>query len=193
MSFTWTAESLPWVVPAEAAVGVELAKIGHKLGSESLQIAGLEPGRYSLSIDGVEVGVYGADALGRKIELQGNSKTPQYQQALAVSELNKKRNTGPYEGATDGPEHQKRNLWGKFQGFARTRRQSEEQPADEALKKRVEELGKPLENMDEQVAKFNAQAKAIEDEIFQKNQPQPRKYVLTKVAAPAVAKAKQAK
>ncbi len=185
VEFTWTADSLPWVVPESAALGVTLSKMGHKLGAESLQVAGLEPGRYSLTIDGVEVGVYSADMLGRKIELQGNTKTPQYQQALEVAKLNEKRNKGPFEGATDGPEHMKRDLWGKFQGYARMQRQSEQNPGDEALKKRVEETGRELANMDELVAKFNAQAKSIEDEIFQKNQPQPRKYVLKKVAGPA--------
>jgi lysophospholipase L1-like esterase len=189
VEFTWTAESLPWVVPEEAAQGVALSKMGHKLSSEVLQVAGLEPGRYTLTIDGVEVGTYTAEALGRKIELQGNAKTPQYQQAMEVALLNQKRNKGPYEGGS-GPEVAKRNLWGKFQGYARAKRESDAKPDDEALKKKVEDLGKPLENMDEQVAKFNAQAKAIEDEIFQKNQPKPRKYVLKKAAGPATAKSR---
>jgi hypothetical protein len=34
--------------------------------------------------------------------------------------------------------------------------------------------------MDERVAKANAEAKAIEDEIFTKNQPPVRKYTLKK-------------
>ena len=189
VEFTWTADSLPWVVPQSASLGVTLTKMGHKLGGEALTVSGLEPGRYSLTIDGVEVGTYSADMLGRKIELQGNDKTPQYQQALEVAKLNEKRNKGPYEGATDGPEHLKRNLWGKFQGYARMKQQSEQKPDDAELKKKVEDLGKQLENMDELVAKFNEQARTIEDEIFQKNQPKPRKYVLKKVAGPATAKA----
>jgi lysophospholipase L1-like esterase len=213
VEFTWTADSLPWVVPAKAEVGVKLTKMGHKLGSESLQIVGLEPGQYALSIDGTEVGTYSADALGRRVELQGNDKTPQYQQALEVAMLNEKRNKGPYEGQTDGPEHMKRNLWGKFQGYAREKQRLEDEakkleeeeakkPEDEAQKQKVEaqkqkveaqkqkveELAKALENIDEQVAKFNEQAKAIEDEIFQKNQPKPRKYVLKKVEGAATAK-----
>lgn len=185
IEFTWTAESLPWVVPESAAQGVTLSKMGHKLSSESLQVAGLEPGRYSLTIDGVEVGTYAAEVLGRKIELQANAKTPQYQQALEVAKLNEKRNKGPYEGATDGPEHMKRNVWGKFQGLARAKQQLETKPDDEALKKRIEDLEKQLADMDEQVAKFNKQAQQIEDEIFQKNQPQARQYMLKKVAGPA--------
>jgi lysophospholipase L1-like esterase len=185
VEFTWAADSLPWVVPAKADVGVKLTKMGHRLGSESLQIAGLEPGRYSLSIDGTEVGTYTADALGRKIELQGNDKTPQYQQALEVATLNEKRNKGPYEGGP-GPELAKRNLWGKFQGYARTKQQSEANPSDEALKKKLEDATKAIENMDEQVAKFNEQAK-----IFQKNQPKPRKYVLKKVEGPAKGQARK--
>ncbi|QDT52987.1 GDSL-like Lipase/Acylhydrolase [Caulifigura coniformis] len=188
VEFTWTADSLPWVVPANAALGVKLSKMGHRLGAESLQIAGLEPGRYTLTIDDVEVGSYTAEALSRRVELQGNEKTPQYQQALEVAMLNAKRNKGPFEGEIDGPERMKRNWWRKFQTYARTKRQSDATPADEALKKKVEELAKQIENLDEQVSKYNAQSKAIEDEIFQKNQPKPRKYVLKKVAGPANAK-----
>jgi len=190
VEFTWEAESLPWVVPESAALGVTLTKIGHRLGSESLQVAGLEPGRYSLSIDGVEVGVYTAEQLGRRVELQGNTKTPQYQQAAEVAKLNEKRNKGPVDGKT-GPELAKRNLWGKFQGYARAKQQLAQKPDDEGLKTRVETLEKELADMDQKVAEFNAQSKAIEDEIYTKNQPVARKYVLKKVEGPATGKEKR--
>ena len=79
VSFTWLADSLPWVVPEEAKLGAELTKLGHRMSQEALSIHGLPAGRYELSIDG-EVGwsVFGIPTLAQHIELQSNPKTPQY-------------------------------------------------------------------------------------------------------------------
>ncbi|MEZ6067196.1 MAG: SGNH/GDSL hydrolase family protein [Planctomycetaceae bacterium] len=76
VTFTFTAKSLPWVLPEEAALGVELTKLGHKLSREALEVHGLPAGQYKLVIDGVEVGQYSAATLERHVELQGNAKTP---------------------------------------------------------------------------------------------------------------------
>lgn len=105
VTFTHLARSLPWVVPTEpwksdakwdaepgAPLGVQMTVAGHKLSNERIKVAGLAPGKFELKIDGELVGTYTDLMLGSKVELQSNAKTPQYQQALQVAELNRDRN-----------------------------------------------------------------------------------------------------
>lgn len=173
VEFTWLANGLPWVLPEEASIGVKLTNLGHKNSREALEVHGLAPGRYELSIDGTVVGEFGSDQLSRHIELQANDKTPQYQQALKVANLNRDRNSGPVKNL--------RNEWRLFQGYARAKRDAQ---TDEARAK-VAEMEKRLEGLTERVAGHAAEAKKIEDQIFEVNQPVARKYVLTRVAASA--------
>lgn len=172
VTFEFTADSLPWVVPAEAEQGVKLTKLGHRLSREALEVHGLAPGQYSLTIDGEEVGKYGAEALERHIELQENAKTPQYQQALAVANLNKQRNEGPVRSL--------RGEWSKFQQFARTRKQAADSPDNQGVKEQLEKLAAGIEGMDDRVAEHNRAARELEDRIFETNQPVPRTYVIKK-------------
>ncbi len=175
VTFTWQAKSLPWVLPEEAQLGVRLTRLGHRLSKESLEIHGLKPGKYALIIDGTEVGRYWHVNLERHIELQANSKTPQYQQALKVALLNKERNQGPIGKL--------RGEWLKFQQFARVRRTARQQPDNEQAQKQLATLEKQIAGMDERVHKANDEAKAIEDRIFEINQPPARQYELKRVPA----------
>lgn len=163
VSFTVTAESLPWVLPENAQLGVKLTYLGHRCSKESLQVIGLAPGKYELSIDGTSVGTYTDVQLGQRVELQGNSKTPQYQQALQIAELNKQRN--------EGPIGELRAEWLKFQRYSREKRNSAN--ANAAAK-----LEPEIATMDERVTAINAKAKEIEDKIFEINKSQARKYEL---------------
>ncbi len=173
VSFTWQAQSLPWVLPEEAQLGVELTKLGHRLSGEKLEVHNLPPGKYSLTIDDRAVGTYDSSALGRHIELQGNAQTPQYQQALDVATLNKQRNEGPVRAL--------RGEWSQFQRYARARRAAESQPDNEELAKQLSAVSKNIEGMDERVAAHIAAAKQIEDQIFTINQPPARKYEIRRV------------
>ena len=173
IEFTFAAESLPWVVPEEAQLGAKLTKLGHKLSSERLTVHGLPAGKYELAIDGQVVGEYAHTALAAHIELQENAQTPQYQQALAVAMLNKQRNEGPVKAL--------RGQWGQFQGYARTQRDAEANPDDKAKQEQLAKLTEQHVGMEERVAKANADAKTIEDEIFTKNQPPARKYTLKRI------------
>lgn len=173
VSFTWTANSLPWVVPEDAQAGAKLTKLGHKLSREALEVQGLVPGRYTLTIDGAEVGTYSDAQLARHVELQENAKTPQHQQAAQVADLNSQRNSGPVRAL--------RGEWSQFQRYARAKRTAEMQPDNASVQMQVVEWTKKIEGMDERVAAHIAAAKEIEDKIFEVNQPQPRKYVLTLV------------
>src|SRR5690606_35869185 len=132
VSFTWKANSLPWVLPPEAQLGVKLSNLGHRLSREALTVHGLAPGRYVLTIDDVEVGTYSAPNLARHIELQANDKTPQYQQALQVALLNKERN--------EGPIGKLRAEWRNFQTLARTRQSVASQPDNAKAKETLAQL-----------------------------------------------------
>jgi lysophospholipase L1-like esterase len=173
VEFTWLADSLPWVVPAEAQLGAKLTRLGMRLSRETLTIGGLTPGRYQVTIDGTPIGRYSDAVLAGRLGLQDNSKTPQYQQALAVAELNKQRNSGPVRSL--------RNQWGQFQQFARVRRAARAKPDNEELQKQLAANQTKIEGMAERVAQFNREAKQIEDKIFEINQPKPRHYVVKRV------------
>ena len=173
LSFTWTANGLPWVLPPETNPAPDMLKLGHKASREGLEIHILKPGRYELTIDGTAVGTYTDVQLSRHIELQSNANTPQYKQALEVAMLNKKRN--------EGPIGKLRGTWGQFQRLARQRRTAEAKPDDEALAKGVKTLEDKFGNHEERIKQAEAEALAIEDDIFKANQPVPRKYVLKRV------------
>jgi lysophospholipase L1-like esterase len=173
VEFTWLANGLPWVLPEEAAIGVKLTKLGHKNSREGFEVHGLTPGRYKLSIDGTVVGTWGSEQLSRHVELQANDKTPQYQQALKVAHLNRDRNSGPVRTL--------RNEWRVFQRYARDNRDAK----TDADRENVAQWKKRLEGLSERVAGHAAEAKKIEDQIFEVNQPVARKYVLSRVAPPA--------
>lgn len=173
IEFTWQANSLPWVLPEEAQLGVKLTKLGHRQSQESLEIHGLAPGRYVLSIDDQQVGRFPASRFERHLELQANAKTPQYAQALEVATLNKQRN--------EGPIGELRNEWRKFQQYARVKRDAAANPDNAQAKEQLDKLEAEIAGMDERVAAANAAAREIEDQIFAINQPPARKYVLKRV------------
>ena len=177
VSFTWLADSLPWVVPEEAKLGAELTKLGHRMSQEALSIHGLPAGRYELSIDGEVAGQYSNTTLAQHIELQSNPKTPQYQQAMKVALLNKERN--------DGPVKNKRNSWRAFQQFARIKRQLDAQAGEKNAQQvaQLDRLEKQLADQEKVIEESEAVAMALEDKIYEVNQPVARKYVLKKVAA----------
>ena len=174
VSFTWLADSLPWVVPKKAHLGAELTKLGHRMSQEALSIHGLPAGRYELTIDGEVAGQYSNTNLAQHIELQGNSKTPQYQQAMKVALLNQERN--------DGPVKNKRNSWRAFQDFARLKRVLDAQAGGKTSPE-LEALEKQLAGQEKTIQESEAAALALEDKIYEVNQPVARKYVLKKVAA----------
>lgn len=179
LSFTWSAKSLPFVVPEEAQLGAKMLRLGHRASREALIVNGLPASEYELLIDGESVGKFPANRLAAGVELQENAKTPQYQQALKVAELNKKRNEGPVRGL--------RNEWGLFQAYARAKRQASENPDDAKAAENLKGLEARIEGMEERVAKHEADAKAIEDEIFQNNQPNPHRYELRRVGGDTAA------
>lgn len=170
VTFTSSEEALPWVVPAEAQLGVTLTNLGARFSREAIQISGLPVGEYSVQIDGQEVARCTADQLAAGLNLESNSKTPQYQQAAKVAELNKQRNEGPVKRL--------RNEWVNFQNVRFLAAQVEKNPSDTAEKKRLADAEAKLPGMDDRVKAANIDAQKIEDEIFQINQPKPHRFAI---------------
>jgi hypothetical protein len=123
ITFKHLATALPWVVPdtasAEtlkwesnnpAAFGKSLTHAGHRLGGEVLKISGLSAGQYEILIDGKPTGKpVPHTVLAAKIELQDNSATPEYAQAMEVALLNRERN--------DKAVRPLRDTWSKLKSF----------------------------------------------------------------------------
>lgn len=172
ISFNFTAQSLPWVLPPEAAEGVQLTKLGHRFSVEKFTARNLKPGSYELKIDGIVLGAFTDSQLATGIELQANDKTPQYQQALKVALLNKQRNETAYHPLRD----QYAQLKGKRRDLAKA--ESANDPQLEAKKSEFEIW---YVQQKAKVAELLAKAKELEDQIYAANQPQPRKYELALV------------
>ncbi len=179
ISFTLEQNALPWVLPEDAAEGFKLASAGHRYSNEKITYHNLKPGKYELKIDGQPVGTWTSEQLDGGVEIEGNTKTPQYQQALQVATLNKKRNDEAY--------HPLRDQYGQLKGQRRAILQATEAKAPdlEAKKAAFEQW---YAGQKAKVAELVAKAKGIEDEIYKVNQPKPHRYELTLVTAPVAKK-----
>jgi lysophospholipase L1-like esterase len=174
VEFIWQAASLPWVVPNEVQIDAQLHGLDNSMNDETLEIHGLAPGKYTLVIDGQNVGTYDTVQLEHHIELQENAKTPQYQQALAVANLNKQRNEGPVDAM--------RTEWWNFQDYIDAKHELKEHPDNVKSKQKLVSSEHLIVGMDARIAKDNADARLLEDRIFQINKPVAHKYSLTKGA-----------
>jgi len=161
VAFIFTADSLPWVVPAEARPGYDLTNAGHELSREMLAISYLPQGEYELKIDGQKITTVGNLQLARGIELQEMKTTPQYQQAMQVAMLNKERNEKAVTPL--------RNQWSAMKG----KRQLEKDNPEEFQKWRVD--------FDREVAALKKLAAEYEEQIYQINRPQPHQYELIRL------------
>lgn len=172
VTFTLLANSLPWVLPPDTAEGQALTHLGHRNGNEKITVRQLPVGKYEVKIDGAAIGQFTDGQLASGVELEGNEKTPQFQQALKVAMLNKDRNDKAYRNI--------RNLYGalKTKRNALARAESEK-PADLDAKK--EEFAKWHADMKSQVAALLEEARKMEDQIYIENQPKPRAYEVTKL------------
>jgi len=171
ISFTFTANSLPWVVPAEAALGYRITDAGRKMSCETIRIVGLKGGDYELRIDGKTVGTYSHVQFASGVELQDNSNTPQYAQAMKVAMLNKQKND---EAVTP-----MRDLW-LYLKFWRNRlagvEPEDEDDKDELEKLDPEDFDKWFTEFKKDTSELLKKAEQFEDEIYRINKPEPHKY-----------------
>lgn len=99
LSFDYLAESLPypvdtiargWGAERSQSKALDVVPFMEEMNKEMLTVNGLK-GKYKLLIDDEEVGTWTGDQLAKGINLAKESKTPQYQQALAIMYLNETR------------------------------------------------------------------------------------------------------
>jgi lysophospholipase L1-like esterase len=172
VAFTLTANALPWVLPPDTAEGQALTHLGHRNGNEKLTVRQLPVGKYEVKIDGAPIGQFAEAQLATGVELEGNDKTPQYQQALKVALLNQERNSKVYQKI--------RGLYSQLKG-KRNEIAKLEAAKDPNLDAKKEEFAKWHAEQKTQVAALLEDARKIEDQIYVENQPKPHAYELTKL------------
>jgi lysophospholipase L1-like esterase len=92
VTFLYRANALPFPVDEEAKPALDWVPFTEDLNRERFAIAGLAPGSsYRLEIDGKTIRTFTAEELAKGVNLAGEHGTPQYQQALQVLDLFKKR------------------------------------------------------------------------------------------------------
>ncbi len=179
VTFTHTAQSLPWVVPSrawkgemkwyhqpDATVGHTLTVAGHKMSNERIKVAGLAPGTYAVKIDGVSVGTWSHIALGAKVELQSNDKTPQYRQALDVAELNRDRN--------DQAIRPLRDTWARIKNMRNAGLEAAAAGQPDTFESEYQALKPRIDDLLELARDF-------EDRLYSAARPQARKYEIVRV------------
>lgn len=173
LAFTFHCNSLPWVVPADAAEGYKLTHAGHRMSNEKVTVRNLPPGKYEIRIDGQPIGHWTDGQLAFGVEIGENPATPQYQQALKVAGLNQRRNAEAYVRI--------RNEYGALKSRRNKIRALEGKPEAAAMAAEFEawKVGMP-----DRVKALRDNAQAFEDEIYQVNQPTPHRYEVAAVKAP---------
>jgi lysophospholipase L1-like esterase len=100
LSFGYLAQSLPypmdtivrgWGNKRRQSDALRVVPFTKEFNQEVLQLSGLKAGKYDLLMDGEKVGTYDAGQLSAGINLAENPRTPEYQQAIQIRELNEER------------------------------------------------------------------------------------------------------
>ncbi len=178
VTFTYTAESLPWVLPPEADEGRNLILVAYKnppkLSSEKLAVRTLPPGKYELKIDGDSVGQWTEAELAAGVDLGENPKTPQYQQALRVALLNKKRNAMG--------EHPMRIDFAQLKANRAILRQDEASDNPNKVTQAKKSFERFFEPNQKSISDYVAKSREMEEAIYLMSEPQARQYELSLVA-----------
>ena len=174
LTFLHKASALPWVVPddhsaprlkwnlpTDASIGYALTKAGHKLSGDRLKVTGLPAGQYEVFIDDVGIGTWTNVALGTKVEIQENEKTPQYQQASKIAELNRKRN--------DEAIRPMRDKWSTIKGLRKRYADKPEQLEINLAKARLA------------ITELHQIAQTIDHEIHETSQPAEHRWTIRPV------------
>jgi lysophospholipase L1-like esterase len=160
LTFTAQEPCLPWILPPDAALGYKISIAGHHHSGMPFQVQGLAAGKYELKIDGQTVGVFPSNLLAVKIELQNFATCPQYQQALAVANLNKEKN--------EKAMHPLRDL---YRTLKIKRHDAKTTP--EAVTAYIEEMKPKVAELEKSNAEYD-------QKIYELAQPKMRKYEITR-------------
>lgn len=181
IKFNFTSNSLPWVLPEDAALGYKLTNAGELMSREIVKVTGLSKGEYDLLIDGNSVGKYSHLNFANGVELQENKLTPQYQQAAKVALLNKTRNKEAVSPMRD--------LW-LMRKIITAFHESPEDIGDEEEKQWFEQylienfgstdIDKFIKQFDGKLTPLQENAKVMEDEIYEMNKPAAHTYEIIK-------------
>ncbi len=174
IAFDYTAEALPWVLPPEAGEGFNMTHAGHHFSNEKLTVRDLPHGEYTVQIDGQAVGDFSSGDLAAGVELEGDAKTPEYQQALKVALLNKDRN--------DQAIRPLRDQWGQMKGQRRAAAKAEAAGGPEADAAKAKLAQWRSEVFQPKLAELATKARAFEDQIYQANQPTAHHFEIAPVA-----------
>ena len=97
--FDYLANALPF--PVDTALdsrslkrqsdALRLIPFMKEFNNENLVVKGLRGNKYQLNMNGQKIGVWSGGELAAGINLAGQTNTPEYQQSLAIMELNKER------------------------------------------------------------------------------------------------------
>jgi hypothetical protein len=177
VGFTLLTNSLPWVVPADADEGFKLTSAGHRLSNEKITVRNLNPGKYQIRIDGQRIGEWTDGQLAFGVEIEQNAATPQFQQARTVAELNQLRNGEFY--------HKVRDEYGQLKRRRRALAELAGKPESEQEKARAE-FEAWRSGMGERVRSLQAEAKRLEDQIYEVNVPKPHRYEVVPAANPSL-------
>ena len=179
ISFTFTANALPWVLPDDARPGYQFTQAGPNLSLEKFTAQDLPPGTYELRIDTTPVGTYTVGQLAAGLELQENDKTPQFQQALRVAQLNKDKSAAAIRPLRKWWEQLRDKRLALDQAIANH---------DPDLDAKRAAFAAWLLTFQAGVATLQTLANNYEDQIYQANQPPPRRYELLRVNSAARAR-----
>jgi lysophospholipase L1-like esterase len=100
LSFNYLANSLPYPVDTiprswgnkkKQADALKLVPFTNEFNREMLTVKGLKAGNYDLMIDGEHIATYSAQNFNDGLNMAELTKTPQYQQAIQIRELNEER------------------------------------------------------------------------------------------------------
>lgn len=100
LSFNYLAKSLPypldtiprgWGNNKKQSDALKVVPFTSDFNREMLTVSNLKEGRYDLLIDGERMGSWAASEYAKGINLAEVTKTPQYQQAIQIRELNEER------------------------------------------------------------------------------------------------------
>lgn len=87
LEFKAKEKALPFPLKQNLQQSLEILKIKNKLNQELFAVEKLKKGNYKLLIDDIEIGTFSSKSLKKGINLAEFTNTPQYQQALKVSDL----------------------------------------------------------------------------------------------------------
>ena len=176
IQFTFLADALPWVTPADTEVAAKMLKLDHKFSREGFQVHGLAAGKYELLIDGTSIGQFTHTQLAAHIELQRFPSTPQSVQAAKVIAMNKARNETTIKDL--------RGHWVLSRNLARDKRSLAE-ATDEAVKAKlkVKVAGgeKKMEGFEEKLVALETKAAEELKAIYEAAKPAPHRYELRPV------------